>query len=155
MRWLMLIGGPLCLLAGCSSGRQVTSILVVEFRPAFSSAADGLEPLELFDTNETYYVSPTVVAGNGDIASVLETYDEGAKPAISIEFTAAGAKKMAAFTEANTDELLALVIDGQLLIAVPIRSTISSRAMLSGLSQERYKAIITLLTAVRVDRPAP
>jgi len=109
----------------------------IEYR-AVLSEPDGSTPYTLKDTEESLYLSDQVVIDETHFVRVyVEPAITGEGFDIQISLNEVGAEKMIAFTKANIDKRLAIVIDGELVNAPVIRSVIAYHMRLGNLSKEQ------------------
>ncbi|MGN6546450.1 MAG: SecDF P1 head subdomain-containing protein, partial [Aureliella sp.] len=60
-------------------------------------------------------------------------------------------KKISDYTKSHLGTMMAIVIDGHLMLAVPISSEFSESALISGgMSGEEVTRLVTLLTATEI-----
>jgi len=74
------------------------------------------------------------------IKHAVATRDSRGHPAIDIEFDDAGSQQLTALTEAHIDCALAIVIDGVVLSAPVVKTTISRRVEITGSFDEQEAA---------------
>jgi len=87
-----------------------------------------------------------------DISRVYSTHDQYGRPAVGLDFTLLGRKKMARVTGKNIGRRLAIVLDGELKSAPTIQSRITRSAQITGdFSQEEVDAMIDVLKAGSLD----
>jgi hypothetical protein len=104
-----------------------------EVRLAEDKPAPGLREAKVSGSNGSVYLHEEVVVDNGDIAEARVV--PGRSPsqyAIDIKFNAAGAEKMRAATGNHVGKLLAILLDGQVVMAPVLRSPISASALVTG-----------------------
>jgi SecD-like export protein len=119
---------------------------VVQFHLAESSPAPGLQEAKIQGSDQPIYVHKLAALTQKDIEKAAMGNDNSGSPAIDIFFTQDGAKKMAKLTSENIDKRLAIVVDGKTVSAPVIRSTISTRAQISGsFSEKEIKRIVDSL----------
>jgi len=136
---------------GCSKGAPVSQVAHIELKAASERPADGMVPMLLFGTDREIYVGDELLMTNADISTVERSYDTQGDPAISLRFTDDGGEKISKFTRSGPDRMIALVIDGQLMLALPVQWEIRSAAMISGgMSQMEIDRLYTMLTATEV-----
>lgn len=152
MRFVLLgLAMVLMLAGGCGTGAPVSTVTDIQWRAASETPSEGMEPLTVFGTDRTVYVAKEPILVNADIATVERTYDREAKPAVAVHFTAAGSKKISDYTKSHLGTMMAIVIDGHLMLAVPISSEFSESALISGgMSGEEVTRLVTLLTATEI-----
>lgn len=110
----------------------------IEYR-AVLSEPDGSAPYTLKDTEETLYLSDQVVIDETHFVRVyyVEPAIVGEGFNIGLELNEEGTEKMWAFSKANIDKRLAIVIDGELVKAPHIRSALHGHISISNLSKEQ------------------
>ena len=104
-----------------------------EVRLAEDKPAPGLREAKVSGSNGSVYLHDEVVVDNGDIAEARVV--QGSSPsqyAIDIKFNAAGAEKMRAATGSHVGKLLAILLDGQVVMAPVLRSPIGASALVTG-----------------------
>ena len=127
MRAPVLLGIVL-IACGCASVQHETApqrtepagAVSVEFRLARRTPAPGFTEHSVPGRAWVVYLSPTAELNERDVqsADVLEG------PEIELVFTPTGAKKLADVTTAHIDEILAIVVDGEVVSAPTIRAPI-------------------------------
>lgn len=122
----VLVGVIVTLLAGILNGQSP-----VEIRAAASTAVSGWQQMKS-PNGDALWVSPATSLTSADIerAEAATTPDSG--PGINIVLTDAGAKKMAALSAARTNQPIALLLDGEVIWAPVVRSTIDKVGRLTG-----------------------
>ena len=120
------------LVLGCGSGVPVSQVAVIELKRASDQPADGMVPLRLYGTERDVYVAESPLLTNEDIATVEKAYDSQGERALVLHFTDVGAQQIRDFTRTESDTMIALVVDGTLMLALPVRSEIGNSAMISG-----------------------
>ena len=104
----------------------------LEIRAASSKPTSGWQQMKAPGGSSGVWVSPTSQLTSADIARAeLHTLPNG-DPAVAVVFTAEGARKMAALSNAQMSQPIAVLIDGRLAWAPIVRSTIETQAVLSG-----------------------
>ncbi|WP_395679189.1 SecDF P1 head subdomain-containing protein [Inquilinus sp.] len=104
----------------------------IEFRLAESAPGPGLKPIE--KDGQTFYLQPKVIISTADIASAEQGFDPlWGQPTVSLVLNSAGRDRLAAFTETHVGKILAITVDGELLTAPVIQSTIpNGRLQITG-----------------------
>ncbi len=113
--------------------REVHAAVNFEVRLAEDHPAPGLQAAKISGSGQVIYLHDEVVVANGDVERAEVA--PGSSPAefnVSVELTAAGGEKMRSITERNIGKRLAILLDGQVVMAPVIRSPISSSAMITG-----------------------
>ena len=84
-----------------------------------------------------------VIADAADIAAVaVRRSERTGMPVVQLTFTAAGARKMARFTERHIGEPLSLVLDGRVLSTPVIAAVISTEVEIAGLDEESLRMLV-------------
>lgn len=114
--------------------RDLQAAIRFEVRLAEDKPAPGLQEAKVADSNRVVYLHNEVVVTNGDIASVrvIRQGNGSTQHAISVEFNKAGAAKMRAATASNIGKPLAILLDGQVVMAPVVRSPIEANAVITG-----------------------
>jgi preprotein translocase subunit SecD len=116
----------------------------IEIRAASSTAVAGWQRVTA-DDGEALWVAPTTSLTSADFApSVSHTMRDG-RDAVGVVFTAEGARKMRALSAAQTNQRIALLLDGKVMWAPVVRSTIDSEAQLTGLSPDQAQRLVAAL----------
>jgi preprotein translocase subunit SecD len=116
----------------------------IEIRAASSTAVAGWQRVTA-DDGEALWVAPTTSLTSADFApSVSHTMRDG-RDAVGVVFTAEGARKMRALSAAQTNQRIALLLDGQVMWAPIVRSTIDSEAQLTGLTPDQAQRLVAAL----------
>jgi hypothetical protein len=104
-----------------------------EMRLAESSPASGLREMKVLDSDRTVYVYEDVVVSNSDI-SRAQVIDVGgpSRFGVAVEFTAEGAQKMQAATTGHIGKPVAILVDGEVVMAPTLRAPISTSAVING-----------------------
>ncbi|HET9179167.1 MAG TPA: hypothetical protein VFQ24_12490 [Terriglobia bacterium] len=104
-----------------------------EVRMAETSPAAGLQKAKVADSDRYVYLHSEVVVSNSDIAAVQVVETGGpSQYGISVKFNAAGADKMRQATQAHIGKPLAILLDGQVIMAPVVRDAVGQSAMLTG-----------------------
>ena len=116
----------------------------VEIRAASSTAVAGWQRITAED-GEAIWVAPTTSLTSADFApSVSHTLRDG-RDAVGVVFTAEGARKMRALSAAQANQRIALLVDGTVIWAPVVRSTIEREALLTGLSRDQANRLVMAL----------
>ena len=78
------------------------------------------------------WVAPTVQLTSADIARAEARTLTNGGPAVAIVLTDDGAKKMAELSKAQTNQPIALLLDGKVIWAPVVRGSIGREAVLTG-----------------------
>lgn len=104
-----------------------------EARLAELTPAPGLIPAHVAGSNQTIYLHQDAVVTNDDVARAQVVPGRTASEFhVAIVFTPEGAQKMQTATGNHLGQPLALLIDGDVVMAPTIRAAVSSEAILSG-----------------------
>lgn len=116
------------------SGAATLHAAAVRFEARLAETAPtlDLQPVKI-DPNRTIYLHREAIVTNDDIAAARVV--PGNAPGqfhVAVTFTPTGAERMRAATAEHIGRLLALLIDGQVVMAPTIRSVVSAEALLTG-----------------------
>jgi len=104
-----------------------------EVRFAEDSPASGLREAKVSGSRRSVYLHDEVIVTNGDIAVARVVPGPGpTEYSGGIEFKASGAEKMRAATGNHIGKLLAILLDGQVVMAPVLRSPIGASARITG-----------------------
>lgn len=104
-----------------------------EVRMAETRPAAGLHKAKVAGSDRYVYLHNKVVVSNNDIAEVKVVQAGGpSQYGISIKFNSSGADKMRRATKAHIGKPLAILLDGQVMMAPVVRDAIGGSAMLTG-----------------------
>jgi preprotein translocase subunit SecD len=104
-----------------------------EVRLGEDSPAPGLREAKVSGSDRLVYLHDEVIVTNGDIAVARVVPGPGlSEYSVGIEFKASGAEKMRAATGSHIGKLLAILLDGQVVMAPVLRSPISASARITG-----------------------
>jgi len=127
------------LLIACLLGLRITVPEVVQAAVRFEvhlaedRPGPGLREAKLPDSGRVIYLHPEAVLTNSDISSARIIPGTDANHyGVSVEFNAAGARKMAAATANHLGKPVAILLDGKIAAAPTLRSPIGSSAVISG-----------------------
>ena len=101
-------------------------------RAASENAVAGWDKMVSTDDGKSVWVSPVISVTPADIDSARPVINNDGNRIIVVTFSDAGAKKMHDLTTAQLQGLIALVLDGKLIWAPKVRSTLDREAVLSG-----------------------
>ena len=104
-----------------------------EVRLAETQPAAGLSAARVSGSDRVVYLHDEAVVTNADIAHCTAITGSGAsRYNIGVEFNATGAEKMRQATLAHEGRPIALLLDGEVVMAPVIRSPIARSAVISG-----------------------
>jgi preprotein translocase subunit SecD len=143
---LLGIASALAVAGGCGSD-EATGSDRSEIRLALDDPAPNFTRAEVEVTREVVYLSPQVALTGHDIksAQVLQTADG---PAVGVQFTKSGGEKLRRFTTESKGKRMAILVDGGVVVAPPIRMQLTEGKMLIGggkLTPERAEALAAAL----------
>jgi len=139
-RRVALAAGVAALVGLAAAGSRVWSGATVhaaavrfEARLAEKTPTLDLLPVHIAGSTETLYLHRDAIVTNDDVlgASVVPAQDPS-QFNIGIRFTQTGAERMRAATASHIGRPMALMIDGEVVMAPTVRSIISTDALLTG-----------------------
>lgn len=111
--------------------RDVHAAVRFEVRLAEDRPAPGLREAKVSGTDRWIYLHNEVVVTNGDI-SAARSVRVGGEYKIMVEFNASGAEKMRVATAKHIGKPVAILLDGQVIVALVLRSPIDTSAEITG-----------------------
>ena len=115
-----------------------------EVRLAEETPAPGLREAKIVGSNRSIYLYDEVVISNSDIdrAELIET-GSPARFSIGVRFTDSGTQKIGIATTNHIGRPMAILIDGDVVMAPTVRSAIGNSAVINGdYSREQAVAIV-------------
>ena len=104
-----------------------------EVRLAETEPGAGLRGVQVPGSDRVIYLHDDVVVSNADIEHCTAiSGDDASRYNIGVEFNAAGAEKMRRATLAHEGRPIAVLIDGEVVMAPVIRSPIARSAVITG-----------------------
>ena len=119
-------------LAGSGDRGILQATVRFEVRLAETQPVPGLIVAHIGRTARVIYLHPEPVVTNDDIAQSWVMPEGVDQFSISVEFLQAGAERMRQATAAHIGKPVAILIDGQVVIAPVIRSAIANSALITG-----------------------
>lgn len=116
----------------------------LEIRAASSTAVAGWQQMAAPD-GRAIWVSPESALTATDIARSESRTQADGSAAVSMIFTADGARKMASLSAAQANKPIALLLDGKLVWAPLVRSPIEKEAMLSGVTPDVVQRVLATI----------
>ena len=116
----------------------------LEIRAASNSAVAGWQQMS-GPRGETLWVSPSSALTTADIARGEPRTDANGQRTVAVVFTDDGARKMAQLSKTHVNQPIAMLLDGKLVWAPVVRSTIEKEAVLSGATPEVVQRVLTSL----------
>lgn len=118
----------------------------LEIRRAETKPANGLTEATVAGTRDKVYLHKQVELTNADIAKAVAGMDQALDPAIDIEFTKEGARKMAALSADHKNKPLAILVDGKVVSAPVIRAKLTNKAQITGkFTRSEIEALVQAL----------
>jgi preprotein translocase subunit SecD len=130
-RIAMMAVAAVALVAIATGYWSVTAAVRFEVRLAEENPASGLRPIVVSATR-TIYLQQRAVATNSDVAGAELIPGSAGTFNISITFTEDGAAKMRRATEGHIGRPVAILIDGDVVMAPVVKSPISRSAVITG-----------------------
>ena len=128
-----LFAGVLAATSLGARGATVDAAVRFEVRLAEAQAAPGLHEARVSGSDRTVYLHDEVVVTNDDVEQCSLVADpDRPRFNVGVRFNAAGAEKMRKATEAHIGKPMAVLIDGEVVMAPVVRSAITSSAVISG-----------------------
>lgn len=116
----------------------------LEIRAASSTAVTGWQSMP-GPGGGTLWVSPTTALTAADIAKAEPRTQADGQRAVGVVFTADGARKMTQLSTAQRDKPIAVLLDGKIVSAPTVRSTIGNDAVFTGTTPEVVERMLALL----------
>jgi hypothetical protein len=103
-------------------------VILAEEKPA-----SGLREAKVSGSSRSVYLHDAVVVDNGDIAEARVVQGSGpSKYVVDVKFNASGAEKMRTATGNHIGKPMAILLDGQVVMAPVVRSPIGASAVVTG-----------------------
>jgi hypothetical protein len=104
-----------------------------EVRLAEEKPAPGLHKAQISGSGQSVYLHDEVIVDNGDIAAArLVQKGDPSQYTVEVNFNASGAAKIRAATANHIGKLMAILLDGRVVMAPVIRSPIDASAIITG-----------------------
>lgn len=112
---------------------DVQAAVRFEVRLAEDRPAPGLRGAKVSGSDRSVYLHKEVIVDNSDIAAAQIVPDDGtSRYGVGLEFNASGAEKMRQATMNHIGKPVAILIDGQVVVAPTLRSVIGASAVVNG-----------------------
>jgi hypothetical protein len=114
-------------------GTTLQAAVRFEVRLAEDQPAAGLQTVQIARSTRVVYLHPEVIVTNADVARSRVV--AGSTPSqfwIDVQFNATGAEKMRRATTNHIGKPVALLIDGDVVMAPTVKSAIGAAAMITG-----------------------
>lgn len=128
---------------------NVEAAIRFEVRLAEDKPAAGLREAKILGTDRSIYLHDGVIVTNDDIASaqIIRVGGESRHYNVGIEFNASGAEKMRNATGKHIGKPVAILLDGQVVLAPVLRSPIGGSAVITGsLTKAQAEKIVSGIT---------
>ncbi len=103
-----------------------------EVRLAEDRPVPGLLVERVVDSDRVIYLHPEIVVSNEDIAQSWVVQDGPDRFGVSVQFLQGGAERMKQATATHVGRPMAILIDGAVVMAPVVRSSISDSAVITG-----------------------
>jgi preprotein translocase subunit SecD len=103
-----------------------------EVRLAEDKTAPGLREVKVLDSDRSIYLHDEVVISNSDIAAARLVQGSPTQYSVGIEFNASGAEKMRVATAGHVGRPVAILLDGQVVMAPVVRASLGASAVITG-----------------------
>jgi preprotein translocase subunit SecD len=144
-RKLLVVIGVMCfLLTSAIRGQSALAI-----RAAATNPVSGWQQMASPDPDRAMWVAPTNDLTAVDIERAEPVTGSDGSLALTVVFTDAGAKKMAALSATRIGQPIAFLLDGRLIWAPVVRARIEREAVLSGgpggLTPDQVQRLLAIL----------
>ncbi|MGO7543268.1 hypothetical protein ACC680_32435 [Rhizobium ruizarguesonis] len=127
---------PIVFLAAAVPLQATSGFKPIEIRLVAQEPRGG--PAVVVDGGEkTLEVEPEVLLGPSDFVSVGEVEWTEGKPGFNVELTPAGAEKYEKVSTANVGRILAIIVDGQIVMTPKILDPVRAQGFLLTVKTER------------------
>jgi hypothetical protein len=103
-----------------------------EVRLAEDKPAPGLREVKVAGSDRPIYLHDEVVVSNSDIAAARLIQSGPTQYSVGIEFNASGAEKVRAATGGHIGKPMAILLDGQVVMAPVVRASLGASAVITG-----------------------
>ena len=103
-----------------------------EARLAEDKPAPGLRAAKVSGSDRSVYLHDEVVVSNSDIAAAQLIQNGPAHYSIGVEFNASGTEKIRAATGSHIGRPVAILLDGQVVMAPILRASLGASAVITG-----------------------
>ena len=129
--------------ASVDENPKVESPALIEFRRASFKEMQDWKESELRGGDRKIWVHPQAEVSDADLQSMKVIYKERFDAwMVSIKFSEEGAQKMRVLTKEIRNQPLAILLNGKVFSAPVVREQLSSRVMISGLSEKEAKSLV-------------
>jgi hypothetical protein len=129
----LALGGVAAIVFNWPYPMDVVAAVRFEVHLAEENPAPGLREVAIPGTEREIYVHQEAVVVNSDIARAQVAPGQGnSNFAVDVTFTAEGAAKMRLATQNHIGRPIAILVDGNVVLAPVVRDAISTSAMITG-----------------------
>src|SRR5439155_9514468 len=112
---------------------DVVAAVRFEVRLAEEGPATGLREVVISGAGRRIYLHPETVVTNSDIAQAQVIQGDAPSTfSVSVTFTSDGAAKISRASQSHIGKPLAILIDGEVVIAPVVRAPVTTSAIISG-----------------------
>ena len=112
---------------------ELQAAIRFEVRLAEDKPGPGLREAKVSGSHRSVYLHDEIIVTNSDIAMARVVQGTGpSKYGVDVEFNASGAEKMRAATANHIGKPLAILLDGQVVVAPVLRAPIATSAVVQG-----------------------
>jgi hypothetical protein len=122
-----------------------------ELKLAEDKPAPGLREAKIAGTDRPVYLHAETIVTNSDIArAYIMQVEHSSQYDVGVEFNPSGAEKIRAATARHIGRPVAILLDGQVVMAATVRAPIAESAEISGhLSRTEAEKIVKGITMIR------
>jgi hypothetical protein len=125
----ILVGGAII---GLGDGDVVQAAVRFELRLAEPEPAPGLVVARVRDSGRMIFLHPELIVTNEDVADTRVTEDGPDRFGVTVQLLETGAQRLQQATAAHIGRPVAILIDGEVVTAPIVRSSISGMAVING-----------------------
>jgi hypothetical protein len=103
-----------------------------EVRLAEDKPAPGLREVKVSGSDRSVYLHDEIVVSNSDIAAARLVQESPTRYSVGIEFNASGVEKMRIATGGHIGKPVAILLDGQVVMAPVVRASMGASAVITG-----------------------
>jgi hypothetical protein len=103
-----------------------------EVRLAEDKPGPGLREVRVAGSDRSVYLHDEVVVSNGDIAAARLVQGSPTQYSVGIEFNTSGTEKIRAATEGHIGKRVAILLDGQVVMAPVVKASLGASAEITG-----------------------
>jgi preprotein translocase subunit SecD len=150
---ILAVVGLLNILAGCKKSPPAKPVTLAIFEVV--DCIPGRSRVQVRGSQEKYCIASTPIITEKDIAAADSTHDQLGQPTLQVELRRAGGERLRATTlrlsgQPDPPARLAILIDGELIMAPDVKGVIADSLVISGgLRQEEVEGLAASLNASR------